>query len=276
LQCRYKAEKNMKTFILFLIFNVALFSQNRELETYMSGATELYENSEYLFSAKLFKHIYENTSDSNLAAEALYKYILCGKAATNNLMRELYLLETLSNRLNEKKYASFLNLFKKQIQNFKEIGLKIDYGYFYEVYVDLDYSDYHEIFVTKFRNTKWAEKIAIDWLKRFEFSAQSLEPEEVISEALRFIKLFPNSTSISLAYMRIGNAYSDLWTGSQTGLLGEFPKEKAENFRIKCIEYYEKAIQLLKGDKKVELLNRVKLLKKKKYIDRYFYIVDGC
>jgi len=241
----------------------------------MSGATELYDNSEYLFSAKLFKHVYENTADSNLAAEALYRFILCGKAATNNLMREFYLLETLSNRLIEKKYEGFLNLFKNQIQSFKEIGLKIDYGYVFEVYMDLDYSEYYEIFVTKFRNTKWAEKVAVEWLTRFKFSTQYLEPEEVISEALRFIELFPNSNSISVAYTRLGNAYSDLWTGSETGLLGEMPEKESDSYRRNSIKYYEEAIQLISGERKTELLNRVKLLKEKKHIDSYFYILDA-
>jgi hypothetical protein len=236
----------MKIILILIIILTQRFPFAQDNSTqYIKFANSLFESHKYLYAAKLYKLIGETTVDSNLAAEALYKFKKCGDQAALGFMSLYYLRENFQINKYHEVWDKFLQpVFEDQLRSYSEVGINIKCGKLFDLYCVNDGWEILHILTTKYANTEWGE------LAAFELSTYMpediLDPREVILMSNNFLNKYPESKFRFGIYANLACAYSDLWNFSQTEYIENLTEDevvKADDYRLLAIEYCQKIIE---------------------------------
>lgn len=291
--------------ILFLIVLGCIDTANGQddrrqkyFQSFLDKAIKFHEQGDYLFAGKLFQHIFENTKDSTLQAEALYRYKQAGDAAASHMTKVDYLAERIIVGYNDRDNEGmekrrdywrkhFEPLINTRIEQFHKIGINLKVVTLYNTYyVNLD-TRTPKILLNQYSQSKWAQKMRFDLItEEMDSSGYSIwsDPESVIEKAKPFLEKYPDSSLKNDVYFMLGKAYTDMWHLYQYNkhMITEKFRDKTnpESARLKALNYLKKAYE---HDKSLKLsLNGIqspvseliKTLENKEELNVFYYYSD--
>lgn len=238
----------MKTsfdFVIIVMIFLTSFKAQDINTGYISDANNLFLSGDYLFAAKLYKHISETATDSNIIAESLYKYKKCGDMAAQIFMSKYYLKEKFQINNQHTQWNNYFQpIFDKQLESYKEVDISIHCGKLFDLYCANEDNKTLNILSLKYGGTKWGELAAFE-LTTYR-AVFNLDPRGVIFKSKIFLNKYPQSKYRFKVYYNLAHAYSDLWNFSQSkeyySELSEKELLNVDSYRLNAIDYHQKIV----------------------------------
>lgn len=215
---------------------------------------KFHKSGDYLFAAKVFKKVYELSNNTNIKAEALYRFILAGRDAAKAFTTRYAFWEQNALKLQggpnyEEELEKWMNEWEKEFKvimdedfnRFKEIGLEFGLNHYSPVY-NLDDLTHLQKLSKEFPLTKWGETATFETV---EYGT----PEKVLINCQEFSKSYPNSRFNYDINIIKAQAFNDLWNFTVDEEVKAYcpectPKEmanKQEFIRSEAIKLFELA-----------------------------------